>query len=198
MIKADVAGALHKSDVGAVRLGVDEPDSAAEIYREFEHRFGDELCAVCVVQTQQAATLELLVGAIRDPAFGPLVVVGAGGVEAELRDDRVVLVAPVSRTAARRAVESLRLAPLFHGFRGRPELPVDAVVEFVHRIGLLAATIPEIQQLDLNPVLVGTDGCVAVDALIGVAAPASPVLPIRGLRGHPVWTPRKHRDEAAV
>ena len=161
------------------------PDGAAETYRDFERRFGDGLRGV-VVQTQQVAALELLVGVRRDPAFGPLVVVGAGGVEAELRDDRVVLIAPVSRPAARRAVESLRLAPLFHGFRGRAELPVDPVVDLVHRIGMLAATVPEIQRLDLNPVLVTPEGCAAVDARIGVAAARSAVGPVRGLRGRPV------------
>jgi hypothetical protein len=125
----------------------------------------------------------MLVGVTRDPSFGPLLVVGAGGVEEELRDDRVMLVAPLSRPAARRAVESLRLAPLFHGFRGRPPLPIDPVVDLVHRVGMLAATVLEIEQLDLNPVLVGPAGCAIVDALIGVAAPASPVIPVRGLRG---------------
>jgi acyl-CoA synthetase (NDP forming)/GNAT superfamily N-acetyltransferase len=188
VIKADVTGQLHKSDVDAVRLGVGDAETAAAIYRGFEQRFGPSLRGV-LVQTQQSATLELLVGAVRDPTFGPLVVVGAGGVEAELRNDRVVLVAPVSRTAARRAVDNLRLAPLFHGFRGRPELPVDAVVELVHRVGLLAATAPEIQQLDLNPVLISTEGCVAVDARVAVAAPASPVVPVRGLRGRPIRAP---------
>ena len=152
MIKAEVTAALHKSDVDAVRLGIGDAATAVEQYRQFEQRFGRSLRGV-LVQSQQAAALELLIGALRDPTFGPLIVVGAGGLEAELRDDRVVLVAPVSRTAARRAIESLRLAPLFHGFHGRPELPVDDVVEFVHRLGLLAATTPEIQQLDLNPVV---------------------------------------------
>jgi acyl-CoA synthetase (NDP forming)/GNAT superfamily N-acetyltransferase len=182
VIKAEVIGALHKSDVDAVRLGIGDAATAAEQYRQFEQRFGRSLRGV-LVQSQQSAALELLIGALRDPTFGPLIVVGAGGVEAELRDDRVVLVAPVSRTAARLAVESLRLAPLLHGFRGRPELPVDAVVEFVHRLGLLAATVPEIQQLDLNPLLVNTTGCVAVDALVGVASPTFAAVPARGLRG---------------
>ena len=103
-----------------------------------------------------------------------------------MRDDRVVLIAPVSRPAARRAVESLRLAPLFHGFRGRAELPVDPVVDLVHRIGMLAATVPEIQRLDLNPVVVTPEGCAAVNARIGVAAALSTVGPVRGLRGRPV------------
>ncbi len=188
VVKADVVEVLYKSDAGAVRLGIGDPTAAAETYRDFERRFGDGLRGV-VVQAQQVAALELLVGVTRDPAFGPLVVVGAGGVEAELRDDRVVLIAPVSRSAARRAVESLRLAPLFHGFRGRAELPVDPVVDLIHRIGMLAATVTEIQRLDLNPVLVTQEGCAAADARIGVAAALSTVGPVRGLRGHPVGSP---------
>ena len=182
MLKADIAGVIHKSDVGAVRLGLDDSLAVSEVYKEFADRFGDRLRGV-VVQAPHQSGLELLIGAIRDPAFGPFVVVGAGGVETELRDDRVMLVAPVSRAAARDAVERLRLAPLFHGFRGGPELPVDPVVDLVHRIGALAATVPEIQQLDINPVLVGVDGCVAVDASIGVAAVSAQVVPVRALRG---------------
>ena len=130
-----------------------------------------------------ADSLELLVGVTRDPAFGPVVVVGAGGVDAALRDDQVALVAPVGAAEARRAIESLRLAPLLHGFLGRPELPVDTVVEVVQRVALLAAAVPEIQQLDINPLLVDPDGCVAADAAVAVATPRSAVLPVRGLRG---------------
>lgn len=181
VVKADVAGLLHKSDAAAVRLGVGDAATAAETFREFARRFGDDFRGV-VVQEQRLAALELLVGVTRDPAFGPLVMVGAGGVEAELRDDRVVLVAPVSASAARRAVESLRLAPLFHGFRGRPELPVEPAVELVQQVGLLAATVREIQQVEMNPVVVDLQGCAAVDALVGVAAPPAPVVPARGLR----------------
>ncbi len=130
VLKADVAGVLHKTEEGAVRLGVADVDSAADVYREFERLFGERLNGV-VVQSQVPAGLELSVGATRDPAFGPFVAVGAGGVEAEVRADRAVLVAPVTAAEARDAVEGLHLAPLFHGFRGRPELPVEAVVELV-------------------------------------------------------------------
>ena len=117
-----------------------------------------------IVQTQVPAGLELLVGATRDSAFGPFVVVGAGGVEAELRADRAVLVAPISAAEAREAIEGLHLAPLFHGFRGRPALPVEAVVDLVTTIATLVAAVPEVEQLDLNPIIVSPTGCVAVDA----------------------------------
>ena len=168
-VEADIADLVHASDSGAVRPGARDALAGVNTSRQFRRQFGDHLRGV-LVQAEEMPTIELRVGAIRDPAFGPLVLVGAGGVEAELRDDRVVLVAPVATSAARRAIESLRLAPLFHGFHGPPELPVDRVVELIQRTAMLAAAVPEIQQLDINPVLVGPQACVVVDASIGVAA----------------------------
>jgi hypothetical protein len=182
VVKADLAGAFSKSDEGAVRLGITDVDTAASAYRDFTQRFGDRLDGV-VVQSQVAAGLELQVAATRDPAFGPFVVVGAGGVEAEVRADRAVLVAPITAAEARDAVAGLHLAPLFDGFRDRPALARDAVVELVTRVATLIAAVPEIHQLDLNPVIVGTTGCVVVDARVGVSSPASPITPTRGLRG---------------
>jgi acyl-CoA synthetase (NDP forming)/RimJ/RimL family protein N-acetyltransferase len=135
-----------------------------------------------VIDDRIGAGVELLVGAARDPASGPFVVVAAGGVDAELRADRAVLVAPVGPVEARAAVERLRLAPLLHGPRGHPD-SVDAVVELVTRIGSLAATVAEIAQLDLNPVIVGPGGCVARDARVAVSSPPSPIRPTRALRG---------------
>jgi acyl-CoA synthetase (NDP forming) len=181
VVKADVGGLLHKFDEDAVALGVASADDARAVYGRLEARFGARLRGA-IVQTQVRAGVELLVGTTRDDRFGPILVVGAGGVEAELRDDRTLLVAPVSTADAARAIEGLRIAPLFHGFRGRPELSLGAVAELVHRVGMLAAAVPELQQLDLNPVIVGPDGCVAVDALVAVAEPPTPVTPARGLR----------------
>ena len=82
VVKADIAGVVHKTEEGAVRLGIADVDAAAAVYREFERRFGDRLDGV-VVQAQVPAGLELRSEATRDPALGPFVVVGAGGVEAE-------------------------------------------------------------------------------------------------------------------
>jgi acetate---CoA ligase (ADP-forming) len=144
-----------------------------------------ELLAAAGVEIADRAGpgIELLVGATRDPALGPFVVVAAGGVDAELRADRAVLVAPIGPVEARAAIERLRLAPLLHGSRGRPAVSVDAVVELVLRIGSLAATVSEIEQLDLNPVVAGPSGCVAVEARVALSAPPSPIRPTRALRG---------------
>jgi acyl-CoA synthetase (NDP forming) len=181
VVKADVGGLLHKFDEGAVVLGVASAEDARDVYRRLEAQFGERLRGA-IVQAQVPTGVELLIGVTRDARFGPILVVGAGGVETELRDDRTLLVAPVSTADAARAVEGLRVAPLFHGFRARPELPVAAVSELVHRVGMLVAAVPELQQLDLNPVIVGPEGCVAVDALVAVAEPPAPVTPARGLR----------------
>ena len=181
VVKADTTDVRHKSEAGVVVVGVGDPATARATYEDFAQRFRNRIRGV-VIQAQHPSAFELLVGITRDPTFGPHVVVGAGGVEAELRGDDVLLVAPVSRSAARRAVESLRLAPLFHRFHGRSEIPVEPVVELVHRLGMLAAAVPEIRRLELNPVLVSQDGCVAVDASIGVGASTFVAGPMRGLR----------------
>jgi hypothetical protein len=127
-------------------------------------------------------SLELLVAAVRDVTYGPFVVVGAGGPDSELRNDRVVLVAPASRQAVRQALGSLRLAPLFHGYRGRPSLAFEDLVAFVHRVCALVASVGEIQHLELDPVLVSPDACLAVDARIRLRAFSEGAVPVRALR----------------
>jgi acyl-CoA synthetase (NDP forming)/GNAT superfamily N-acetyltransferase len=127
-------------------------------------------------------SLELLVAAMRDVTYGPFVVVGAGGPDNELRDDRVVLVAPASRQAVRQALEGLRLAPLFHGYRGRPSLAFDDAVAFVHRACAFVASVGEVQHLELDPVLVSPDSCLAVDARVRLSAVSEGAVPVRALR----------------
>jgi acyl-CoA synthetase (NDP forming) len=127
--------------------------------------------------------LELLVGATRDAALGPFVVVGAGGAEADLRADRALLVAPVTPAEAAAAIEGLHLAPLLHGYGGRPSLPVDAVVEVVTRVAALVAAAPEIHQLEINPLIVRRSGCVAADASVGLSIAPPPITPVRAMRG---------------
>ena len=158
-------------------------EAASEAYGALVARFGDRLRGA-IVQAQAAPGLELLVGVARHPGFGPVVLVGAGGTEAELRNDLAVLVAPVSTAAATRAIDGLRLAPLLHGYRGRAPLPVERVADLVHRVSLLAVAVPELDQLDLNPVIVDP-GRMRRRRRPGVAVidDAAPVKPLRGMRG---------------
>lgn len=179
VLKADVVGVVHKSDESAVVLGVASAAMVRRVVADFQHRFGARLQQI-VVQRQSGPGVEMLIGAVRDPSVGPLVVVAAGGTEAELLGDRSVLLAPVAPASARSAVERLRMFPLLRGFRGRPAVPLEPLVDIIGQIGLLMATVPEILELDLNPVIATPEGCVAVDARIAVAPHV--VQPIRSMR----------------
>jgi len=180
VVKAVAEDVVHKSEEGALILGVAGPGEAADAYRQLAERFGDRFRGA-LVQMQVEPGVEVLVGAVRDPRFGPLVVVATGGTEAEILDDRAILVAPVTTAVATRAIEHLRIAPLFHGYRGRAPLPVDQLAELVRRVGALAATVPEVERIDLNPVIVHPAGCVAVDVSASVSNAGTTMTPLRGL-----------------
>jgi hypothetical protein len=110
--------------------------------------------------------VELIVGAVRDPKFGPVVMVGLGGVLTEVLDDTTCAIAPVSVGAAERLLRSLRGAPLLLGVRGRPPVDLRALAEAVVLVSRVAAAHPELVELELNPVLAGPGGAVALDARI--------------------------------
>jgi acyl-CoA synthetase (NDP forming) len=111
--------------------------------------------------------IELIVGGRNDSSFGPVVVAGLGGVMAEALADVSNRLAPVDLSEARTMLGELRGAALLGPFRGRPAVDVTAVAELIARVSQLLVELPEIVELDLNPVLVGADGdgCVAVDGL---------------------------------
>jgi acyl-CoA synthetase (NDP forming) len=115
---------------------------------------------------------ELLAGVFQDPVFGPLVAFGPGGVMAELIGGTGFRIAPLTDVDARELVQEGKAGELVRGFRGRPAADADALADLLHRLGRLASDLPEVAELDLNPVLASADGCVAVDARIRVARPA--------------------------
>ena len=112
---------------------------------------------------------ELLAGAVQDPVFGPLVAFGPGGVMAELIADANFRIAPLTDVDADELVGAGKAGRLVEGFRGAPPADRSALVDLVHRLSLLAEELPEVAELDLNPVLALAQGCVAVDARIRVA-----------------------------
>jgi len=125
---------------------------------------------------------ELAVGVVRDPSFGPLVMVGAGGVDTDVLADRTYMLPPIQEGDVRRALRGLRCWPLLEGFRGAPRADVDALVELVLAMGRLVQDVPEVAELDLNPVVVSANGCSLVDVK----------LRLQGLEGDPE-TPRQLR-----
>jgi acyl-CoA synthetase (NDP forming) len=113
-----------------------------------------------------APGVELIAGIERDPQFGPIVIVGVGGVLAEVLDDISLRLAPVSGDEARAMLSELHGAAILDGVRGRPAVDRSAVADILVALGRLAIDRPEILEIDLNPVVAGPDGAVAVDALV--------------------------------
>ncbi len=164
-LKAANPDLAHRSDLNAVWIGLRDEFNVECAFHAMEQHLGPALGGV-IVQPQADEGVEMIVGIVNDRAFGPLVMVGAGGREAELWRDTRVHLAPVNRKAALAMVSSLRSAPLLTGFRGSKPADVDALVDAVVRIAQLAAEIPEIAVLDANPIIVHPKGATAVDVKI--------------------------------
>ena len=162
-------GMLHKSDAGAVVLGLGDELELAQAFDDLVARLAPESLSVEASESV-AMGFELLVGARRDPRFGPLVVVAAGGLHAELLRDVAVALAPVDETAAEQLVHSLVSAPLLTGARGRTPLDVAAAARAVAALSRFAAAHPEIAEVEINPLLVRRDGAVGLDARIVLGA----------------------------
>ena len=166
-------GPVHKTEVGAVVLDLvpDDVLAAATAMADRVEGAGERLDGF-LVQEMIATGVEMLVGAVADPVFGPVIAVGAGGVTVELTRDVAVRVAPLTDLDVEEMIRSLSTFPLLDGFRGAPKADVAALTEVVLRLGALAVTHDAIAEMDCNPVIVGTDGAVVVDARIGVRVPA--------------------------
>jgi acyl-CoA synthetase (NDP forming) len=126
-----------------------------------------------LLQPMAGDGVELIAGIVRDDTFGPLIVFGMGGTMAELIGDRAVRVAPIADAEAREVVGSLRCSPLLTGYRGSDPVDVSALADLLVRLGLLARDVPEIAELDLNPVIAKPGGIVTVDARVRVSPPTS-------------------------
>lgn len=154
---------LHKSDAGGVALGL--PDRAALVtaFREMHARLG---AASYSVEAMADLTdgVELIVGVRRDPRFGPVAMVGLGGVLTEALHDVAFALAPVPAARAVHLLTGLRTAALLHGVRGRPAVDLTAAAAVIERLTTLAAAHPEIAEIEVNPLLVRPDGALALDA----------------------------------
>lgn len=163
---------VHKSDVGGVVVGVRDAAQAREVWQQIIDRSSAAVPGARIdgvsVQAMATGRAELIVGARRDAQFGPIVVVGAGGVLVELLPGRAIARAPLAAADARRLLEGLSIWPVLSGYRGQA-LAVDAVVDAIVRTSWLAADLGDDDfELDLNPLIVSTEGCVAVDARLRV------------------------------
>ena len=162
-LKTAAPGVVHKSDVGGVRLGLHGPGRLAAAYADLAERLGPRV----LVAAMAGPGVELALGVVADPQFGPLVMVAAGGVLVEVLGDRRFALPPVDHGQAMAMLDRLAVRPLLDGVRGAPPADLDAVARAVVDLSVLAVDLGDrLAALDVNPLVAGPDGCVAVDALV--------------------------------
>jgi acyl-CoA synthetase (NDP forming) len=167
VLKVDAVGLAHKTDVGAVRVGLrdaGEVQKAADALLALELPVGGT-CRGLVVAPQLEGR-ELILGARRDPSFGPIVLVGLGGILAEAIDDVAIRLAPVSPTDAEAMLDGLRGRRLLDPLRGQSGIDRAAVVDAIVRLGRLILESPGVVEIDINPLISGAAGTAAADALV--------------------------------
>jgi hypothetical protein len=161
-LKTDEPGVAHKTDVGGVRLGVAGPEELTTGYADLAARLGPRV-AVCQLVPPGP---ELIVGMARDPALGPLIVTGPGGVLAEFFSERSVLLPPVTMAAAASSISRLRFAEVLAGIRGGQPCDSTAIAAAIAAFSTLIAELGDwLEAFDVNPLICGPSGVVAVDAL---------------------------------
>jgi acyl-CoA synthetase (NDP forming) len=163
LVLKTAASIAHKTDVDGVIVGIQDEARLGADYRDLSARLGPDV----VVAEQIASGVEIAVGMVTDPQFGPVVIVSAGGRLIELVGDRVALLPPIDASAARRALDRLRIRPLLDGFRGGPPADIERLVDVIVRFSELAIDAAgQINAIDVNPVIAGPSRSVAVDALM--------------------------------
>ena len=163
-LKTAAPGILHKSDAGGVVLGLADRDALAGSYRDLAKQLGPRV----LLARMAPKGVELALGMIVDPQFGPIVTVGAGGTLVELLDDRVPALAPFGQATARRLLDRLRLRRLLDGFRGAPPVDIARLSAVIAAFSVLAADLSDrVAEIDVNPLIAGPD-VFALDALFVV------------------------------
>jgi acetate---CoA ligase (ADP-forming) len=162
-LKTASRAVAHKSDVGGIVLDISGKDALLAAYRDLAARLGPQV----LVGAMAPRGVELALGIVRDEQFGPIAMVGTGGVLIEVLKEARFILPPIERSRALEIVEGLRVGTLLHGVRGAPAADIPAVADAVAALSRLADDLgPVLDALDVNPLIAGPDGCLAVDALV--------------------------------
>ncbi len=163
VLKTAEPGIEHKSEVGGVVLDLANSDALKIAYDDLERRLG----SLVSVSRRVPEGVEIALGVIRDPQFGSYVMVAAGGVLIELLADSAVSLAPIDESSAERLIGNLKVRRLLDGVRGKPPADVASLCRAIACLSVLADELGDaLEQLDVNPIVVSQDSCVAVDALV--------------------------------
>ncbi len=185
VLKARSGDIVHKTDVGGVALNLDSSEAVRAAFETMDSQLGGQMGGA-VIQPMAPWGVEAIAGLASDPDFGPVVMAGLGGVLTDLLRDRAFAVPPLAPGAADAMVASLRAAPLLDGYRGAPKVDRQALVAVLEQIARIAEEVPELVELDLNPILVSPAGALAVDCKARLAPrPAGPGPLFPALRRRP-------------
>ena len=164
VLKTAEAGILHKTDCAGVKLGIENEEQLTAAYADLSARLG---ARVTVSPMLSVSGVEMVLGLVRDEQFGPLVMLGFGGVNVETIRDVAYALPPFDQATARRLLDTLQLRPLLDGLRDRPAVDVEAFCLAAECFSIMAAALGnEISEIDVNPIIVHPGGCIAVDALV--------------------------------
>jgi acetate---CoA ligase (ADP-forming) len=180
VLKAVGTSILHKTDVGGVKLNLADEASLRGAYRALRHALGERMSGA-IVQRMASSGVEMFIGGIQDPSFGPVVFCGSGGTLVELFHDAACRLAPLSVADADEMLDDIRGIARLRGFRGAPAADEAALKDTVLRVAALLDGCPEIQELDINPVLVFERGVGALDVRIRITrqVPRAPTRRVR-------------------
>jgi hypothetical protein len=163
VLKTAMPGISHKSDVGGVVLNIETGEQLRVAYLEMAQRLGPQALIAPMVESG----VEMMLGARTDPQFGPVILIGFGGVYAEILNDVTFALPPFSAAYARRCVDRLKLRSMLDGRRGQPRADISAFCEVAARFSALIDSLEgEIREVDVNPIIVHECGCTIVDALV--------------------------------
>ncbi|MFV2071971.1 MAG: acetate--CoA ligase family protein [Thermoanaerobaculales bacterium] len=167
VLKVDSAEVIHKSDEGGVVLGIRDRAALEKSFAELRNRFADKDAAF-IVQEQKPPGREIIIGAAESAGLGHLVMFGLGGIFVEVMKDVAFALAPLGRPEARTLMREIKGYPILEGVRGESPVDIGALEDLLLRVSLLVSNHPQITELDLNPVLVSSEGACAVDVRLGV------------------------------
>ncbi len=161
---------IHKSDVGGVMVNLKDAKEVRNAYQQImknvkNHNAKAKILGI-LVQEMAPSSTEVIVGAIKDPQFGPALMFGLGGVFVEVLKDVTFRIAPVAADEAREMIGEVKAYPLLKGYRGSPPADIDAIVKIILATSKLVMEHQEVKELDLNPIMVYEKGAKTVDARI--------------------------------
>jgi acyl-CoA synthetase (NDP forming) len=161
---------LHKSDAGGVKINLETEEEIKtafdEIIKNARKYNPDADIKGCLVSQMAEKGVEIIIGTKIDDQFGPVIMVGLGGILVEVLKDVSFRVLPITRSSAKGMLSEIKSAPILDGIRGEPPVDKKAIVDLLLNVSEIVESYPEIQEIDLNPVIASNDGLLVVDARI--------------------------------